>query len=90
MQVIDERCADLAVHKRTVVVGVLVTARDGSAHREVQPVGTITADLLALSDWLRARALRHVAMESTGGLHVPHDVANGKRCRLKRAEKAWD
>jgi transposase len=53
------------------VVCVLVTAPDGSVHREVQTFGTMTADLLALSDWLAARAVRHVAMESTGVFWKP-------------------
>jgi transposase len=71
MQVIYERCAGIDVHKRTVVVCVLVTAPDGSVQREVQTFGTMTADLLALSDWLGARAVRHVAMESTGVFWKP-------------------
>ena len=71
MQVIYERCAGIDVHKRTVVVGVLVTAPDGSVQREVQTFGTMTADLLALSDWLAARGVRHVAMESTGVFWKP-------------------
>lgn len=71
MQVISERCAGIDVHKRTVVVCVLVTAPDGSVQREVQTFGTMTADLLALSDWLGARAVRHVAMESTGVFWKP-------------------
>ena len=71
MQVIYERCAGIDVHKRTVVVCVLVTAPDGSVQREVQTFGTMTADRLALSDWLEARAVRHVAMEATGVFWKP-------------------
>ena len=33
---------------------------------QVRTFGTMTADLLALADWLAARGIRHVAMESTG------------------------
>ena len=33
---------------------------------QVRTFGTMTADLLALADWLDAEGVRHVAMESTG------------------------
>jgi hypothetical protein len=73
MQVISARCAGIDVHQRTVVVCVWVTAPDGSVQRAVPTLGTLTADLLALSDWLEARAVRQVAMESTGGFWKPVD-----------------
>ena len=34
--------------------------------RQVRTFGTMTADLLALADWLAAEGVSHVAMESTG------------------------
>src|ERR687887_2551379 len=61
MQVMDERCAGLDVHKKTVVACVLTP--DG---QETRTFGTMTVDLLALSDWLLACGCTHVAMESTG------------------------
>jgi transposase len=66
MQVVYERCGGLEVHKRTVVAGVLVTPPDGTVQREVRTFGTMTADLLALADWLCGREIRVLAMESTG------------------------
>src|SRR5258708_13204141 len=66
MQVVYERCCGLDVHKRTVVACVLVTHPDGTVQREVRTFGTMTADLLALSDWLSARGISVLAMESTG------------------------
>jgi transposase len=38
---------------------------------EVQEFGTLTVDLLALSDWLTAAGSTHVAMESTGEYWKP-------------------
>jgi transposase len=38
----------------------------GKAHREVRTFGTMTRDLLDLSDWLADAGATHVAMESTG------------------------
>jgi transposase len=66
MQVIYPRCCGLDVHKRTVVACVLLTEADGRVHKRVQTFATMTADLLALGDWLRALQVTHVAIESTG------------------------
>lgn len=66
MQVIYERCCGLDVHKRTVVACVLITHADGTVQRQVHTFATMTADLLALSDWLRGWGVTHVALESTG------------------------
>jgi transposase len=38
----------------------------GSIEQDVQTFGTTTKELLALSDWLTAHAVTHVAMEATG------------------------
>lgn len=54
MQVVYERCCGLDVHKKTVVACVLVTGGDGVVQRTVRTFATMTADLLALDDWLRA------------------------------------
>jgi transposase len=61
----------LDIHKKTVVACVLLTDLDGTPHRYVRTFGTMTADLLALGDWLRLPAVTHVAMESTGVLWRP-------------------
>jgi transposase len=66
MPVVYERCCGLDVHKRTVVACVLLSQADGTVEREVRTFGTMTADLLALADWLNALEVRQVAMESTG------------------------
>jgi transposase len=59
-------CCGLDVHKKTVVACLLVTDKVGRLHKEVHTFGTMTPDLLALADWLRAAGCTHVAMESTG------------------------
>jgi transposase len=61
MKVLYERCCGLDVHKKTVVA-CRVTP-DG---KEVRTFGTMTDELLALTDWLQAATCTHVAMESTG------------------------
>jgi transposase len=60
------RCAGLDVHKETVVVCVRVPGPGQDRLQHVRTVGTMTADLLALRDWLTAQEVMQVAMESTG------------------------
>jgi transposase len=60
------RCAGIDVHKNNVVVCVRCCDRPGKVTEEVRTFSTMTADLLALSDWLAERGVSHVAMESTG------------------------
>jgi transposase len=67
MQIVYERCAGLDVHKKTVVGCVRVLG----GKSEIRTFGTMTADLLALSDWLLAHGCTHVAMESTGDYWKP-------------------
>jgi transposase len=66
MQVMYERCAGLDVHKKTVVACVLTPAGP-----ETRTFATMTADLLALADWLLACGCTHVAIESTGDYWKP-------------------
>jgi transposase len=78
MQVLYERCAGLDVHKKSVVA-CRITPRGGQGWRkEVRSFGTMTADLLALADWLRAAAVTHIAIESTGVYWKPlYNVLEG-------------
>lgn len=71
MQVIHERCAGLDVHKASVVACVMVTAADGTVQSQIKTFGTLTQDLLALGDWLKAHGVTHAAMESTGSYWKP-------------------
>lgn len=71
MQVLYPRCCGLDIHKKTVVACVLLSDPDGTIHRFVRTFGTMTADLLALGDWLSVHQVTHVAMESTGVLWRP-------------------
>jgi transposase len=66
MQVLYPRCAGLDVHKASVVACVMITAPDGNVTKETKTFGTVTAELLALGDWLKAKEVTHAAMESTG------------------------
>jgi transposase len=38
----------------------------GQRHKELRQVSTMTSDILALKDWLKASGCRQIAMESTG------------------------
>jgi transposase len=71
MDVVYPRCCGLDLHKRTVVACLLTPGPRGKPTQEVRTFGTMTDDLLALSDWLTAAGCTHVAMESTGVLWKP-------------------
>jgi transposase len=45
---------------------VLITEDDGTVHKAVHTFGTMTADLVALEEWLAGWQVTHVALESTG------------------------
>lgn len=61
-----ERCAGIDVHKRFVVVCVLVGAAHLNPEPKLRKFGTINAFLYELRDWLLQENCQQVAMESTG------------------------
>ncbi|HZA22123.1 MAG TPA: IS110 family transposase [Dehalococcoidia bacterium] len=66
MRILYQRCCGLDVHKESVMACVLTP--EG---KQIQKFGTMTKDLLMLSDWLAAFQVTHVAMESTGVFWQP-------------------
>src|SRR5258708_35608780 len=76
-----ERCAGIDVQKRTVVVTVVLTGLEGPAQKQTRPFGTMTADLLALREWLEEERVTPVALESTGVSWWPvsHRLEEGGR-----------
>lgn len=66
MQVVHQRCAGLDVHKKSITACRIVPDKSGGWDKEIRKFGTMTDDLLGLSDWLGAVEVTHVAMESTG------------------------
>lgn len=71
MEVVHTHCAGLDVHKKTVVASILVPDGKNGPRKETRTFGTLTSDLLALSDWLMGFGVTHVAMESTGEYWKP-------------------
>ena len=71
MEIVHKACAGLDVHKKTVVAAIIVPGEQGGLRKEVRTFGTMTSDLLALSDWLMDCEVSHVAMESTGEYWKP-------------------
>lgn len=71
MEVTYTHCAGLDVHKKTVVACCIIPGLKGEKQIEIRTFETMTADLLALSDWLATKAVTHVAMESTGEFWKP-------------------
>jgi transposase len=71
MEIVHAHCAGLDVHKKTVVAATMISRSDGNVYKEVRTFGTMTADLLELSDWLSMHGVSHVAMESTAEYWKP-------------------
>lgn len=71
MDVTYTHCAGLDVHKKSVVACCITPGIKGEKQVEIRTFGTMTADLLALSDWLSSKGVTHVAMESTGEFWKP-------------------
>lgn len=61
MDIVNDRCAGLDIHKKTVVVCVVTPQA-----RQTRTFGTMTNDLLEMCDWLNDQGITHAAMESTG------------------------
>src|SRR5215208_3837991 len=66
MDVIYQRCCGLDIHKKTVAACLIAPGPPGQIRKQVRTFGTMTTDLLALSDWLASEGVTHVALESTG------------------------
>ena len=74
MDVVFTHCAGLDVHKKTVMACRVTPdplGQQADGLMEVKEFGTLTRDLLALSDWLSEAGVTHVAMESTGEYWKP-------------------
>jgi transposase len=71
MDIIYPRVAGLDLHKVTIVAEVRCLNRQGKLERDLRTFGTMTRDLLQLSDWLTEHGVTHVAMEATGVLWKP-------------------
>ena len=70
MEVMYPRCAGLDVHRDEIVACCRLVV-NGNATHEVRKFGTMTGELLALSEWLSEHEVTHVVMEATGVYWVP-------------------
>jgi hypothetical protein len=74
MEVIFTSCAGLDVHKKRITACRVTpdpTGQQADGLLELRECGTLTVDLLALSDWLAEAGITHVAMGSTGEYWTP-------------------
>lgn len=71
MDTIYKNVAGLDVHQKTVVACLRKIQPQGDVVEEVRTFGTMTRDLLKMSDWLVQEGVTHVALESTGVLWKP-------------------
>ena len=79
MEVLHAHCAGLDIHKDSVVACVRHMV-EGKVTSQVKTFKTTTQELMALSDWLSAEGVTHVAMEATGVYWKPvwHILSDGE------------
>jgi hypothetical protein len=70
-KIVHQNVAGLDVDKKVVAAAIIVQQEDGTWLKVTRSFGTMTADLLELSDWLMGQNVRDVAMESTGEYWKP-------------------
>jgi transposase len=71
MNLVYERCAGVDVHKRTVVVCVILPDQQGQRQKERRTFSTMMPDLLRMRRWFQNLGVTHVAMESSGSFWKP-------------------
>jgi transposase len=71
METIYRGVAGIDVHQKILWVAVRCVGPKGDVREEIESFGTMTRDLLRMSDWLATKGVTHVAMESTGVLWKP-------------------
>ena len=79
------RCvAGIDVHKKMLAV-VVGRTREQSLQLERGKFGTTTEHLELLSDWLQARGVEEVVMESTGQYHLNYSRGSALAANLRRS-----
>ena len=71
MDVVVERCAGIDIGKRTVTVTVRSPDGRGGRRQRTRTFGTVTAEVLALRDWLAGERVGVAAMEATSDYWKP-------------------
>jgi transposase len=71
VDVVHERCAGIDISKTDVKVCIRVPGPGRRRHSEVRTFSTMTADLLAMRDWLLDQRVTVVGMEATGAYWKP-------------------
>ncbi len=71
MDIIYPCVAGLDLHEKMIAAAVRKMGPAGKVDGDLRTFGTMTRDLLEMSDWLRAHGVTHVAMEATGVLWKP-------------------
>ncbi|MGV9246711.1 IS110 family transposase, partial [Streptomyces sp. NPDC003710] len=87
MDVVHERCAGIDIGKADVKVCVRVPGPGKRRRKEIRTFLTMTADLLAMCDWLLSEGVTVVGMEATGAYWKPvfYLLENDIECWLLNA-----
>jgi transposase len=64
MEVVQERCCGLDIHKKLIVACTVLPGERGQPRKQVRSFGAMSDDLQGLSNWLAEQSMTHVAMEA--------------------------
>jgi transposase len=79
METLIACCAGLDVHKQSVEACVRRAEGNQPVREEARHWGTMTRDIEAMSEWMAAQGVTHVAMESTGVYWKPiYNILEGR------------
>jgi len=62
MEVLYPRCSGIDVHKRFLVACLSIVQTNGQRHKDLRQFSTMTNEILALKEWLKASGCRQIAM----------------------------
>lgn len=71
MEVVHPICCGLDIHKAALQACLVTSDAAGRARKQLRQFTTMTADILALGDWLAQAGCTQIAMESTGSYWLP-------------------
>lgn len=88
MQVTHTHCAGIDVQKQTVVVCCLSEAGNSRLKRETRTYGTMTSELLRMSEWVASEGITHRAIGLDWGGLATRGQRAGEQLRRDGGELA--
>ena len=76
MDIVNQVCAGLDVHKQSVSVCVRKIESSGKVSSVIREFSTMTEGILQMGDWMALQGVKRVAMESKGVGEIKGQTTN--------------